>query len=228
MIRRMGLLAVVIALAAVPSIAAAKSENAGPKRDKATGGGQAFFDMRDPTGAGDTVAFTAQRARNAAEGSDDATGQVQVNRRGGSGGESDTGVVKFHGIVDCLVVNGDSESEDEVVTKGVGEAYIGGYVRGDASKRFELYVRDGGKGQMERVNDVIMLFAPGETEDNDQEGAESPGPCGLNDPDDTSVSMARGNVQVTNANTSEDQQPEAEEEQQGASTLAAPLTSLLQ
>ena len=220
-IRKLGLVAAVGVLAAVPAIAVA-APNSGPKRDKATGGGQAFFDSREPTGAGDTVAFTAQRARDAAADSSDATGQVQVNRRGDN-------AVKFHGIVDCLVVNANDESGDPVVSKGQGEAYISGYVRGDTSKRFELYVKDGGKGQMERAGDMIALFAPGETDQGDSGSSDDDaGPCGFAEaPTDVDVTMARGNVQVTNANTGEDQEAPAPQQQGVAGSIAAPLTSLL-
>jgi hypothetical protein len=221
-IRRTGLVVAVVVLAAVPALAAAATSS-GPKRDKATGGGQAFFDSREPTGAGDTVAFTAQRARDAASDSSDATGQVQVNRRGDN-------AVKFHGIVDCLVVNAnDPETGDPVVSKGQGEAYISGYVRGDETKRFELYVKDGGKGQAERVNDMIALFAPGETDQGDEgPDDDNAGPCGFAEaPTDVDVTMARGNVQVTNANTGEDQEAPAPQQQSAAQSLAAPLTSLL-
>jgi hypothetical protein len=219
---RTGLVVAAVALAAVPAIAGA-APSSGPPRDKATGGGQAFFDSREPTGAGDTVAFTAQRARDAAGDSSDATGQVQVNRRGDN-------AVKFHGIVDCLVVNAsDPDSGDPVVSKGQGEAYISGYVRGDQSKRFELYVKDGGKGQMERVNDMIALFAPGETDQGDPGSSDdNAGPCGFAEaPTDVDVTMARGNVQVTNANTGEDQAAAAPQQQVGVESLSAPLTSLL-
>ncbi len=206
-LRRMGVLAAAGVVAAMPALAVAapKNGNGGPPRDKATGGGQAFFDSRQPTGAGDTVAFTAQRARDATGDSTAATGQVQVNRRG-------TNAVKFHGVVDCLVVNAsDPDTGDPVVSKGQGEAYISGHVRGDQTKRFELYVKDGGKGQMERVGDMIALFAPGETDQGTQGGQDdAEGPCGFAEaPTDVEVTMARGNVQVTNASTAEDQEAPA-------------------
>jgi hypothetical protein len=173
---------------------------AGSSRDRATGGGQSFLDSRDAKGAGDTVAFTAQRARGAEDGSDAATGQVQVNRRGDN-------AVKFHGTITCLVVNGGNST---------GYAYMSGTARN--GKPFELYVSDGGKGQDER-NDAIMLFYDGETTSNDDDNED--GPCGFDEEPDT-VNLARGNVQTYNANTSEDADPES-----SSTALTAPLSSLL-
>jgi len=73
---------------------------------------------------------------------------------------------------------------------------------------FQLYVEDGGKGQMER-NDMITLLVGDDTEDGD-------GPCGFEDMDTDSISLSRGNVQVRNRDTSED----AEENSQEASPLS--------
>jgi len=164
-------------------------------RDAVTGGGQAFFGTNGEAGpgAGDTVAFTAKRAKGA-EGSDAAVGQIQVNRR-------TTDQVKFHGTFDCLVVNGEPGS-------GAGYAYGSGEARD--STPFQLYVEDGGKGAMER-NDMIMLFVDDDVQSGD-------GPCGFDDfdPDEDSISLSRGNVQVRNRDTTED----VEEESNGASALS--------
>ena len=80
---------------------------------------------------------------------------------------------------------------------------------------------------MERVGDMIALFAPGETDQgNSGPDDDNAGPCGFAEaPTDVDVTMARGNVQVTNANTGEDQEPAPQ--QQGAGSLAAPLDYLL-
>jgi hypothetical protein len=182
-------------LAAVPATA-----GAGNTRDRATGGGQAFLDSRDQNGAGDTVAFSAHRAKGAASDSDAATGQIQVNRRGDN-------AVKFHGNITCLVVNGG---------KSVGTAYMSGTSRGGTP--FELYVSDGGKGQDER-NDMIMLFVGDETTQNDSSSAD--GPCGFDEQPD-GVSLARGNVQTYNGSTDEDQTPPS-----ASSSLSAALGALL-
>jgi hypothetical protein len=184
---------------AIPTAGAAPG---GTTRDAITGGGQAFFDMRDPSGAGDTIAFTAKRAKGASTTSDDAEGQIQVNRRGSN-------AVKFHGNFDCLVVNGEPKS-------GAGYAYASGESRD--GKRFELYVEDGGKGQMER-NDMIMLFY-----DTEADGENNDGPCGFEgdfNRTDDSISLARGNVQVRNRSTDED----ATTDQQSQQT-AVPLSLL--
>src|SRR5688572_20196050 len=102
-----------IAAIAVPTAGAAKG---GTTRDSVTGGGQAFLDSRDANGAGDTVAFQAHRSKNADEDNPRlATGQIQVNRRG-------TGVVKFHGAITCMAVNGEAKSSS-------GTAYMSGEAR---------------------------------------------------------------------------------------------------
>jgi hypothetical protein len=184
------LIAGAAALLALPTVASGAST-----RDAITGGGQAFFGSNGETGqgAGDTVAFSAKRERGAAEGSDAAVGQLQVNRR-------TTSQVKFHGTFDCLVVNGEPGS-------GAGMAWASGESRDGTP--FQLYVEDGGKGQMER-NDMIMLFVGDETQDGD-------GPCGFEDTDTDSISLSRGNVQVRNRDTSEDAE---EQNGQEASALS--------
>ena len=186
-------LVLVGALAASVAFPVSAADSAS-SRDKAIGGGQAFLDSRDASGAGDTVAFTAQREKGAPEGSDLADGQIQVNRRGDN-------AVKFHGTVECLVVNG-GRSE--------GVAYMSGTTRANKNvpaQPFELYVTDGGKGQAER-NDMIMLFVGAEETDQGDDGTadDDQGPCGFAESVE-GVSMARGNVQTWNNNTSEDQDP---------------------
>jgi hypothetical protein len=183
------LIAAGVAVLALPTVASGAST-----RDAITGGGQAFFGTNGETGqgAGDTVAFSAKRERGAEEGTTDAVGQIQVNRR-------TTNQVKFHGTFDCLVVNGEPNS-------GAGMAWASGESRDGTP--FQLYVEDGGKGTMER-NDMIMLLVGDDTQDGD-------GPCGFEDADTDSISLSRGNVQVRNRDTSED----AEENSQEASPLS--------
>ena len=183
------LIAVAAAVLALPTVASGAST-----RDAITGGGQAFFGSNGETGqgAGDTVAFSAKRAKGTPEGSTDAVGQIQVNRR-------TTTQVKFHGTFHCLVVNGEPNS-------GAGMAWASGESRDGTP--FQLYVEDGGKGQMER-NDMITLLVGDQTEDGD-------GPCGFEDTDTDSISLSRGNVQVRNRDTSEDAQQNS-----GASPLSA-------
>ena len=189
--RRGLLIAVSAAVLALPTVASGAST-----RDAITGGGQAFFGSNGETGqgAGDTVAFSAKRAKGTPEGSTDAVGQIQVNRR-------TTSQVKFHGTFNCLVVNGEPNS-------GAGMAWASGESRDGTP--FQLYVEDGGKGQAER-NDMIMLFVGDETQDGD-------GPCGFEDTDTDSISLSRGNVQVRNRDTSEDAQQQ--------SSSASPLSAL--
>jgi hypothetical protein len=196
---------------AVVALAVPTGAQAANTRDSATGGGQTFFDGSEPSGAGDTVAFTAHRAKGAADGSDAATGQIQVNRR-------TTSQIKFHGTIDCLVTNG-------VPGSGAGNAYMSGTSRANKNapaQPFELYVSDGGKGQQER-DDMIMLFVGDETTSNNSDNADSTEVCGFEDfqPDEDSISMARGNVQVRNRNTSEDATPDP-----GTASMATALALL--
>ena len=188
---------------AVPTAGAAKG---GTTRDSVTGGGQAFFDGREPAGAGDTIAFQAQRAKGAVDDDTTATGQIQVNRRG------EANAVKFHGTIDCLVVNGEPKSS-------AGTAYMSGAARDGTP--FELYVTDGGQGPQERM-DTIMLFVGPEAGDGEggNGGSSDDGACGLSEYDGEPPTLARGNVQVRNRNLDEDYNPE-EEDQGGAAALSA-------
>jgi hypothetical protein len=188
-------LVAIVAVLALPTVASGAST-----RDAITGGGQAFFGTGGETGqgAGDTVAFTAKREKGAADGTDAAVGQIQVNRR-------TTNAIKFHGTFECLVVNGEPNS-------GAGMAWASGISR--SGQQFQLYVEDGGKGQMER-NDMIMLLVGEDTQDGD-------GPCGFDDADTDSIALSRGNVQVRNRNISEDHQ----EDQNGTGASALSLLDL--
>ncbi|HEX8119834.1 MAG TPA: hypothetical protein VF549_01080 [Solirubrobacteraceae bacterium] len=182
-------------VAAVPMTADADSA-----RDRATGGGQVLLDPNNPptTGALDTVAFTAQRAQGAGDDSTLATGQVQVNRRSGTGDTQ----VKFHGVVDCLVVFG---------TKSAGKAYISGHVKNDPETPFELYVVDGGSGAEERGADQILVWYGDETNSNhsDQQvpanmptGLPEDEFCGIEEDPSSKRQIpvqARGNTQVYDA-----------------------------
>jgi len=208
---------------AVPVADAAKGGSSadptsGNTRDSATGGGQAFFDTAAPTsGAGDTVAFQAQRAKGADPGSDDATGQIQVNRRSNPAVDNSEGAVKFHGTIDCLVTNG-------VKGSGMGDAFISGESRSGIP--FELYVNDGGTGQTER-DDNIMLFVGDETENNDADENNDTDTtndkkevCGFSEYDPTSaLELFRGNVQVRNRDNSADNYPDTPDDSGGASAL---------
>ena len=115
------------------------------------------------------MAFTAQHEKGAPEGSDLADGQIQVNRRG-----SDP--VKFHGTIDCLVVNG-GRSE--------GVDYMSGTSRANKNlpaQPFELYVSDDGSaddeqgpcGFAEEVSGVSMGRGSVRTWNNDTSEDQEP------------------------------------------------------
>jgi hypothetical protein len=215
-VRKLGLLAAVAAVAVVPVSADAESP-----RDRATGGGQVLLDPNNPptTGALDTVAFTAQRAQGATDDSGLARGQVQVNRR--SGGAD---AVKFHGVVECLIVFG---------TKSSGKAYISGHVKNDPETPFELYVVDGGSGEMERGADQILVWYGAETEENepDEEFPENmpTGPpedefCGIEEDPSSKRAIpvqARGNTQVYDASAAN-----AAQAQRSTSTRSLSVSAL--
>jgi hypothetical protein len=183
-VRRLVVLATLAVVVAIPVTA-----DAGSARDRATGGGQVLLDPNNPptTGALDTVAFTAQQEHGATDSAAD--GQVQVNRR--SGGAD---AVKFHGTVECLIVNG---------TK----AYISGEDR--EGTPFELFVVDGGSGDAERGSDQSIIWYGPETDENDPDqqviGNFTPPQedefCGIEeDPNSKrTVAVARGNNQVYDA-----------------------------
>ena len=151
-------LVAVLVAAAVPVTAAM----AGSPNDRVTGGGQTLVGTK---GAGNTIAFNAQTT------ADGAKGQVQVVDRSAGTGQSQ---VRFHGIVDCLTVSGNS-------------AEIFGHKTEDASDVFTIYVMDNGEGAAAN-NDLVFL--------ND----DPQSPCELQDDDDRGdVELARGNAQVYDA-----------------------------
>lgn len=163
------LIAAAVLSLAIPSLASAGSPN-----DRATGGGQIFFNFdsgsSDPVdGAGDTIAFTAQEGRNGVK------GQVQfIDRTGGTG----QGQVKLHGTVTCLEVNGNT-------------ARIGGTAtRTDDPDRtaFELLVIDNGEGAANVQGDQIALAF-----------VDSPECSEDDEDDDAQTTLARGNAQVYDA-----------------------------
>jgi hypothetical protein len=182
-VRKLGLLAAVAAVAVVPAVA-----EAGSARDRATGGGQVLLDPNSPptTGALDTVAFTAQQEAGATDGAAD--GQVQVNRRSGD-------ALKFHGIVDCLIVSG-------------SKAYISGTSRDDGTP-FELFATDDSVNPASSDSDQTIVWYGDETEENDPDqqvvGNFTPPQedefCGIEeDPNSKrTVALARGNNQVYDA-----------------------------
>ena len=177
-VRMLGIVAA-LAAAAVPVAVAQAADT-----DKATGGGQVVFDTQ-MSGPGDTIGFSAIALRT---NDDAAKGQVQIiDRTGaimGNGGGAADG--KFHGIVKCLVVDGQ-------------RAFISGVNRDDPADVFELFVQDNGEGQT-GGNDTIV-FRSGEV---DEPGNPAPGqqagdePCGVDNQASDDARLARGNAQVHN------------------------------
>lgn len=148
---------------AAAAVALAPVAQAGSGVDRATGGGQILVGTR---GAGDTIAFTAQGTAEAAK------GQVQfIDRTGGTG----KGNVRFHGVVDCILVTGNT-------------AEIAGHER-DTREPFTLRVVDNGEGA-NAENDLIFF---------DDTADDKPCVQDNNDRDDVNVALARGNAQVYDA-----------------------------
>ena len=117
------------------------------------------------SGAYNTIAFTAQEKPDGSE-----TGQVQyVSREAGTGQSQ----VKFHGIVDCLIVDGTL-------------AHIEGHERGDTAQRFTLLAQDNGEGANATDSDMVFFDDDDPTPDCETD----------QDEDDNLALLARGNVQV--------------------------------
>jgi hypothetical protein len=154
---------VVVALA-VPAIASA---DAG---DKVTGGGQILVGT---SGAGSTIAFTAQDRGG------DISGQAQwIDRSAGTGQAQQ----KFHGVVDCLYVNGTYAELGGLRKKTDGT--------GDGN-RFVIRVQDNGNGA---GKDMIEF--------DNKSGNFA---CGDDDDDEASLTLGRGNAQVRDASGSSSQ-----------------------
>ncbi|HUR84291.1 MAG TPA: hypothetical protein VMY78_03025, partial [Solirubrobacteraceae bacterium] len=119
--------------------------------DKATGGGQVLL---GDSGKASTIAFTAQGTTETAK------GQVQFIDRSAGAGQNQT---KYHGVVDCIEVTGNS-------------AIIGGYRKkgdpNDPETRFVLRVTD--NGEPNQGQDLIQF-------DNESDAADT---CG-DDNDDS-------------------------------------------
>ena len=158
------LIAVAVLAIAIPGIASAGAPN-----DRATGGGQIL--VSSDGGAGDTIAFTAQNTGGAGNA---AKGQVQViDRSGGTGKDN----VRFHGVVTCLIVTGNTAELAGTYKNGNG-----------ATTGFILYAADNGEGANASGLDQIGLTRTSdptcERDDSDDDGA---------------TDLARGNAQVYNA-----------------------------
>jgi hypothetical protein len=128
--------------------------------DKVTGGGQILLSTK---GAGNQIAFTAQQKGS------EATGQVQTIDRSAGTGRSQ---VKFHGVVDCVEVNGTM-------------AKVGGHKKG-GTQRFTLLVQDNGQGAA--ADPDMIAFKKGDAADPTCEPGD--------DDDDGLMALGRGNAQV--------------------------------
>ena len=154
----------IVAALAASGLLVAPMAQAGSDTDRATGGGQVLFSTK---GAGNTIAFTAQGTP------DDGKGQVQfIDRTAGKGQDQ----VKFHGIVECILVTGNT-------------AEIAGHARGDTTSPFTLRVVDRGEGGA--AEDDLIFF--------DDTADDKPCVEDENDDDDATVALARGNAQVYDA-----------------------------
>ena len=182
-------------LAAVGATVAAPIAGAETPRDSARGGGQVLLDPSAPptTGALDTIAFQAQRQKGATDESGLADGQVQVNRRSGD-------AVKFHGVVECLIVVGN-------------KAYISGVQSNQEEEGtpFELYIVDGGQTSEGKGEDQALVWYGPETEENDPDnqvvGNFTPPQedefCGIEEDPSSKRQIpvaARGNYKVNDTN----------------------------
>ena len=155
------LVALVASAVLLLPIAAAQ---AGAPDDRATGGGQVLLGS---SGAGNTIAFTAQNVESAGTA---ARGQVQfVDRSAGPGQEQ----VKFHGIVTCLRVSGTM-------------AELAGFER-NTGEPFNLRVVDNGEGAGATGMDMIEF--------NDDVGDASCDDDDSDD-EEPELRLARGNAQV--------------------------------
>lgn len=139
-------------------IAGMSAGSAAPAQYKVTGGGQIIVDTEaDPAkGPGETIAFNAHST-----GADDAArGQLQYN--------SHTGV-KFHGQVECLVVDGNRATLAGTVTRGDN----------NGADTFQVDVLDNGQGASD--DDLILLTSPDDVD------------CG---PENPTEQLGRGNVTI--------------------------------
>jgi hypothetical protein len=153
---RYALLAGSIAVLTAVSVVSATSAPA----PKVTGAGQT---LEGTTGAGDTIAFVAQDTDGDAGNA--ARGQVQYVDR-----EDGTQTVQ-HGLIDCLLYEGENSARFAGTWKGGGT--------------FEIAVTDNGQGA-NAEEDLIGVFPMAEPDCMNDDGPS----------DDAATALARGNVQV--------------------------------
>ncbi|HWH27508.1 MAG TPA: hypothetical protein VNU26_00865 [Mycobacteriales bacterium] len=157
-------------------IAGVQAATAAPAVYKVTGGGQ-IIEVGE-TGAGDTIAFSAQSQGEEGEA---AKGQFQyIDRTGGTG----QGQEVVHGTVSCVVVHTANTGDSG------GYAIIGGQSR--LGEDFRIEVFDDGQGAGSA--DMIMVRRDADARDGGDEG-EDDNLCDIEEEDD-GVALGRGNVKI--------------------------------
>ena len=156
------------------AVAGVGTGSANPSVFKVTGGGQTLLGA---TGAGNTIAFTAQSA--GAEGTV-AKGQFQLqNRELGNGPLKET----VHGTITCVVVSSPTE-------RG-GMAVLGGLTRDGEAVRIDVIDSGEGKGS----TDMIRLSRGAAAQDGGDKDENDTSLCDVeNEP--VNMALGRGNVQV--------------------------------
>ena len=168
------------------AVAGMSTGNAAPAVHKVTGGGQ--ITSATQTGAGSTIAFTAQS--QGAEGSA-AKGQFQLQLRNATTGAKET----VHGTVTCVVV---FATEDGMPAM----AAIGGQSRG--GEDFRIDVTDDGQGR-DAMDMVSVRRGDAARDGRDMEIPGAPMDESLCDSEDemADMSLGRGNVKIHKAKATE-------------------------
>jgi hypothetical protein len=166
------------------AIAGMGTSSAAPAVFKVTGGGQ-LIDLSTESGAGDTIAFSAQSQGSEGEA---AKGQFQyVDRTGGTGQAQEV----IHGTVSCVVVYSSGDG---------GTAVIGGESR--TGEPFRIDVTDNGQGGTE--DDMVSVRRGDEAFDGSDLLDGQPGAttdtalCDMEN-EDANRQLGRGNVTIHQA-----------------------------
>jgi hypothetical protein len=177
---------IAVAAAAAASLSAmilASPAMAGSKTSRVTGGGQVVLSGQDLTGAGDTLAFTAQNTRSTSDDATAATGQLQYVQRSGSS------QVVAHADVTCLSVDGNMATLE------------GTWQSGPYTHEFWMQVTDSDQGTSQNTGTDTIQFQPNDSDQEDSfaEGAQCGPGRNNNDDNGPNYDLARGNVQVYQA-----------------------------
>jgi hypothetical protein len=166
------------------ALAGMGTSTAAPAVFKVTGGGQ-LIDLSTESGAGDTIAFSAQSQGEEGEA---AKGQFQyIDRTGGTGQAQEV----IHGTVTCVVVYSTGDG---------GMAVIGGESR--AGEPFRIDVTDNGQGGSE--DDMVSVRRGAEAFDGSDPQDGMPGVssdtalCDM-EQEDADRLLGRGNVTIHKA-----------------------------